>query len=693
MSQPLPLGAPGIYPVPPLSRRTLAGERMDVCAFVGVAPRGPARVPVMQDEDDLSCLGPERPRRHSVAVPIESWSEYRNLFGGFEGPGLLPYAVAAFFENGGRRAYVVRVVPEAKDPLDAVARGALRPKGREPDKGTVRASGSLAGLEIVASNEGAWGNRLSARIQFERRPLKLHPSREGQAPALRVPEGTLPVGSLLRLTFGPQVLLVFVDALTRDLDPVTHRYFHEVRLEPAPIPAGAWPDRLEVVTATLTVQDERPSFLASAEDVLRVPRRQEAPAPLSPGEVHAALGLSPEHPRYLGRVLCRESRLLLPHSGWVTERLRPDADLRPLWTPPFRGGRDRYAEIAHDHFFDPRWVLGDEEPGRGVHAVVNLAELSSLVVPDLYCAQPLAPRSEPSPLDPPSLFVEDVPPPASPLSPLYEELDRLRLNPELPNEREAIVDLQLHLVELAEVLGSFVVLLDVPPRLTQRQVLEWRARFDSSYAAAYHPWLLVGRGDDQRDGLVTVPPSAVAAGLISRVEWRAGLGAGPANVHAAAVTNVSVPIPQGWHDELFRQQVNAFIRDPQGVLLGAARTLSLDPSYRQLSVRRIMLMLRRALSRQMQWAVFETNNLELRTDLAFMLDSYLRSLHAMQLLQGASPEEAYFVRCDDELNPDAVAERGMLLVEVGVAPVSPLEFLLLRLSRTADGHLLAEERA
>ncbi len=78
------------------------GVRMDVCAFVGVAPRGPARVPVVDERwrDDRPCVEPERPRRRTVAVAVESFDEYRRLFGGFEGPGLLPYAVAVVLRAG-----------------------------------------------------------------------------------------------------------------------------------------------------------------------------------------------------------------------------------------------------------------------------------------------------------------------------------------------------------------------------------------------------------------------------------------------------------------------------------------------------------------------------------------------------------------------------------------------------------------
>ena len=149
-------GAPGLYPVPPAPTRALTGVRMDVAAFVGVAPRGPARVPVVNEEwpADAPLLDPRRPRRRTVPVAVESFDEYRRAFGGFEGPGLLPYAVAAFFDQGGRRAYIARVVHDYAADL------VVPPKPAAPAAGDV--PWSALAFRLVARNEGTWGNRLRA---------------------------------------------------------------------------------------------------------------------------------------------------------------------------------------------------------------------------------------------------------------------------------------------------------------------------------------------------------------------------------------------------------------------------------------------------------------------------------------------------------------------------------------------------
>src|SRR5690606_38423429 len=114
------LGAPGIYRTPPTLVSPLAGERLDACGFVGVAPRGPAEVPIVDERWrlDQPSIGPTRPRRRSVAHRVTSWAEYMHLYGGLAGPGRLPWAVRSFFDNGGVHAWIVRITAPRDPALD-----------------------------------------------------------------------------------------------------------------------------------------------------------------------------------------------------------------------------------------------------------------------------------------------------------------------------------------------------------------------------------------------------------------------------------------------------------------------------------------------------------------------------------------------------------------------------------------------
>jgi uncharacterized protein len=639
---------------------------MDVCAFVGVAPRGPVRVPVVNEKwlDDVPCVEPGRPRRRTMPVALESFDDYRRMFGGFEGPGLLPYSVAAFFEQGGRRAYVARIVADYGDPLKNSAGVA---------NGIVLGTTSLPAppLKLHARSEGTWGNLLQVSLDFTSTPLFFE---EPVLSGLSVDQNVaLPPGALLRLTLADaQTVLRFVagvERVPREKKPgflVKARFDQDV---PAVIVAA------ETVTGILTIDD--------GDDRI---------------EHHEQLGLSALHPRWMATVLCYESQLVYPDPSWSSGSLMPESsDLVSAGkSPSFTGGVDRYADITPDDFFDPTWTLGNEEPGDGVHSLTNLSDLSIVVVPDLYSPAPLA--KDPDVTDPVSLagpefaICADLPIAAEQTKHEYD-LAGLRLNPRLPDELKKIIEQQKRLVDnLAEVLRSFIVLLDVPPGLNQNQILAWRSQFDSAFAAAYHPWLKVSRRDDSRDALLRVPPSAVAAGVIARQELAFGVPHGPANVLAAEVITVDDLVSSARHDELHPQGINVYLREQSGIRLTAARTLSRIPSLRQLSVRRLLTMIKRALEQQMQWVVFEPNNAALRSEVRLALESYLRQLFRIGAFRGATEEQAFFVVCDDTNNSRLTTDEGLLIAEIGVAPAEPLEFIVLRLARDGDGTLTLRER-
>lgn len=650
----VPPGAPGIYAARPAIARSLAGVRMDVCAFVGVAPRGPSRVPVFDERwrDDVPCVESARPRRRTAAVAIDSFDEYRALFGGFEGPGLLPYAVAAFFANGGQRAWVARIVHDYGNPvLDA---------GRVP-------SATVSGALLLARNEGNWGKSITAQLSYATRPIAfLEASMDHVTFATGQP---VTAGALLRLTFTDGTRVVrFVNSPERlGVDRSRWRATFDT-------PSPQVPDQIEIVEGELALDDGDLVF-----------------------ERHTALGLAPEHPRWMATVLCYESDLAWPHESWIAAPLPPtSAALEALVAVKFThpDDCDDYAAIVHDDFFDAEWVLGNDEPGVGVHCLTHNSEIAQVVVPDLYSPGELAPlepildvRSFAGPEFAPC--VPATPPGTQGSKP--KDLEGLRLDPRIPSDRAQIIALQSRLVDLAEALRFFIVLLDVPPGLDQRAVKSWRAAFDSSYAAAYHPWAKVSRPDDDRDALILVPPSAFAAGTIANTELLFGIPHGPANRVLAGAVDVAERVSPARHDELHPMGINVVLRERDGIMLSAARTLSSDPQYRQLSVRRLMLMLRRTLDREMQWTVFEPNNASLRREVSQLLRSFLKRLFDQGAFAPSAPEQAYFVRCDESLNPSYVADAGRLVVEVGVAPSEPIEYIVLKIERAGDGSLRVEE--
>jgi hypothetical protein len=650
---------------------------MDVAAFVGVAPRGPVRVPVVNEKwrDDRPCVEAERPRRRTVAYAIESFDEYRRLYGGFEGPGLLPFAVASFFEQGGRRAYIARIAHDYAEEVDPVTFEPLNAKGVA--EGIVPGAGTNAiPLKLRARNEGSWGNLLRASLDFATRPLQFQ---SPTATSLTVDSSVdLPAGTLLRLTLDHSTrVLRLVANLTEEPQPKGAGSDSKATFD-QPLPAN--PQSAEIVEGALTIDDGDGRI-----------------------ETHYGLGFSALHPRWMATVLCYESDLVYPDQKWSGSQVLPQSAelIAAGWSNLFSGPddlpvADRYADITHDDFFD-RWTLSDEEPGNGVFALTQLSDLSLVVVPDLYSPAPLVPTE--SVVDPVSLAgpefercVELDLKPEEQTTPAVD-LENLQLDPRLPADRDKIVFYQTKLlVEFADLLRSFIVLLDVPPGLNQRQILDWRARFNSAFGAAYYPWLQIVRRDDQRNAMIHITPSATAAGIIARQELAFGVPHGPANVLAAQVVGLDDIVSPARHDELHPQGINVYLRERDGVRLTAARTLSRDASFRQLSVRRLLTMIERALEQQMQWVVFEPNNAELRAELRLALTAYLRQLFRLGAFRGASEEEAFFVRCDEGNNPPYLSDAGRLLAEIGIAPAEPLEFIVLQLTRGGDGTLTLQEK-
>src|SRR5262249_19431252 len=209
--------------------------------------------------------------------------------------------------------------------------------------------------------------------------------------------------------------------------------------------------------------------------------------------------------------------------------------------------------------------------------------------------------------------------------------------------RVEVVGRQLPVTALADRQRRFVALLDVPERLPVRAVARWRASFDSSYAAAYHPWLGVVRPEDPSRQAVLVPPSAFAAGIVADRERRLGIAWGPANERAAEAVTAADAVPNALADELHLLDIDTFRAERDGFRLSAAHTLSRDPDYRQLTVRRLMTMLRLVLERQAQWIVFEPHTEQLRRALRGALVQLLRDLFRGGAVARAPPPAAVFL--------------------------------------------------
>ncbi|GAB4197237.1 MAG: phage tail sheath family protein [Roseiflexaceae bacterium] len=237
-----------------------------------------------------------------------------------------------------------------------------------------------------------------------------------------------------------------------------------------------------------------------------------------------------------------------------------------------------------------------------------------------------------------------------------------------------------------ERMADRMVILDPLPNLSPQEVAKWRqdeARFNSKFATLYYPWITV-MGPDNKP--IAVPPCGHIAGIWARNDNERGVHKAPANEPVRGILDVAAPITKGEQDILNPIGVNC-IRSftGRGPLVWGARTLSADPAWRYVNVRRLFNYVEKSIERGTQWVVFEPNDPDLWARVRRDVGAFLTGVWREGMLFGRTPEEAFYVKCDEELNPSDVRDRGQLIIEIGLAPVKPAEFVIFRFSQWAGG--------
>jgi len=248
---------------------------------------------------------------------------------------------------------------------------------------------------------------------------------------------------------------------------------------------------------------------------------------------------------------------------------------------------------------------------------------------------------------------------------------------------------QTALINHCEAQANRMAVLDAPPGMSVQQIKEWRtdvAMYDSQFAAFYYPWIKVmnpapTNGDDE----ILIPPSGHMAGLWARVDETRGVWKAPANEVVRGALDVEMPITKAEQGLLNPIGINC-IRPfgTRGIRVWGARTLSSDSDWRYINVRRLFNMVEQAIMDGTQWVVFEPNDQKLWEGVKRTVASFLRGLWRDGALFGSTPDQAFFVKCDAENNPPDSIDEGKLIVEVGIAPVKPAEFVIFRISQLKD---------
>ena len=316
----------------------------------------------------------------------------------------------------------------------------------------------------------------------------------------------------------------------------------------------------------------------------------------------------------------------MPHE---TVTLRPDAPAVPAPTT-----------VSADDY------VGDVERRRGVKGLEAVDEITMLAAPDLMSA--------------------------------YQQ-GRIDL--------DGVKNVQLAMIAHCELMGDRVAVLDPPPDLSPQDVLTWRrdtAGYDSKFAALYYPWVKVPDRATRSD--IFIPPSGHVAGVWARSDESRGVHKAPANEVLRGVSTLQMQVTTKEQEHLNPAGVNCLRAFPgRGLRVWGARTMSSDPAWRYLNVRRLFNYLEESILEGTQWVVFEPNDDALWARLRRTIGAFLTNEWRKGSLFGLTPDEAFYVKCDRETNPPEVIDAGQVVCEVGVAPVKPAEFVIFRLAQFSGG--------
>jgi phage tail sheath protein FI len=244
-------------------------------------------------------------------------------------------------------------------------------------------------------------------------------------------------------------------------------------------------------------------------------------------------------------------------------------------------------------------------------------------------------------------------------------------------------------------------ILDAPPGMSPQEINEWRMnsanypKTDAKYGALYYPWVYVANPEAKNgaDKMILVPPSGHLAGVYARVDTERGVHKAPANESIRGATKLERGLIDSEQALLNPNGINCIRAFPgRGILVWGARTLApkdeLDWMY--INVRRLFNYIEESIYEATQWVVFEPNDMDLWERVKRTINDFLTRVWRDGALFGATPEEAFYVKCDVDLNPPAQRDLGILVVEIGLAPVKPAEFVIFRFKQMSGGGGVSE---
>ncbi|QVL53431.1 MAG: phage tail sheath subtilisin-like domain-containing protein [Cyanobium sp. M30B3] len=641
--------APGVYVEETSFRaKSIEGVATSSCGFVGQARYGPIK---------------------GLPELVTSYEDFKRLFGdhdlllldGIPTLNHLAYAVRLFFENGGKRVYISRLysAPTAVAAgvnADGVAESVLiaGTGATDVDRVSLRARfPGRAGNVQVTVRALRSGNLLtgvtgSKRLSGVRRGDVVEVIPAGGTIKQRVVSAggaeAITPDHLYAISMGSsgQIVLTRGDGSILDVaitDAVAIQKI-TVDLEVHPNPDGSSGARSDLY--------QRMSVHADSEDfigqVLRHDDRDGVQPPADSSQrIYLARGAGsaskpvppfPQGTAATDALKAAFARDLL--AALTLDSGAPDPDeARPAFA--LRGGSDGQAVVASD--FDGS---GEGRDAKGLKALAEIDDIAIVAAPG-------------------SAALADT-------------------------ERQAVTNA---LISHCENLRYRFAILAGPRDLNQTGIRAVRSQIDSKHAALYYPWLLLPPVERNSPPLALSPEGAMA-GIYARSDIERGVHKAPANETVRGVLGFNRNVDKGEQYVLNPEGINCLrFFEGRGYRVWGARTISSDPEWVYVNVRRLFIFLEHSIDRSTQWAVFEPNNEELWLKIRLTIESFLYDVWRTGALLGSKPEDAYFVRCDRSTMSQGDLDNGRLICLIGVAPTKPAEFVIFRIGQwTADASII-----
>lgn len=630
--------APGVYIEELPATGPIAGVGTSTAAFIGPALKGPIKVP----------------------TKITNWSQFKDTFGEYiSAPQqYMAYAVEGFFRNGGTVAYVVRVGTATRAFLQLDDRGsgkALRVEAKEEGTAGNSITVQVQDAQIVTAAEAARAEATVDNAANNKITVTSAADTANFRPGDTVTiQGTTERATIARIR-GSDIFLesnltgTYTSGTLRIADLIANQRDFRVKngtgLEAGSviqISQGTTKEnkvigRVAADFVTLSQGLTNTYTMTSGDAAVAIQSFEftlTIRAPNRPDENFEKLSMDSRHSRYFGKMVDSNSvTVRLPDVPSVA--VPPDNRPAVLAATNLTGGAaDDLSAISGSHYED------------GIDALTRVDDVNMLCIPD---------------------------------------------------RTDATV--QQAMIAHCETMGDRFAILDAwrnAPPFGAGSVLQQRADLESQrgYAALYYPWLHIADPHAGNGQTILIPPSGHMAGIYARSDTQRGVHKAPANEMITGALKLERQLTEAELGELNIEGVNvirAFPNRARPTVWGARTTApATEAPWRYVNVRRLLLYIEESIEEGIRWAVFEPNDLALWEKLKRTISEFLTRVWRDGGLFGAIPEQAFYVKCDEELNPPSVRGLGQVIVEIGVAPVRPAEFVVIRIGQWEGGSEVTE---